>query len=380
MKIAFLTTDSREHFRAYEKDTPEFGTAPAALLEGFVSLPELEVHVISCAQRRMRSPEKLAPNIFFHSLLVPKIGWLRTLYQGCIRAVRARLSELGPDLVHGQGTERDCAISAVLSSLPSIITVHGNMRRVAKVTNARPFSWAWLAARLERFTLRRAEGVICLTLHTREQVAALARKTWVVPNAVEPSFFALESQSRAEGRPRILCLGNIYPLKNQNAVIQALDPLPASLKPELIFLGQADATEPYAAEFLRLVKARPWCRHGGFASRKDVHKELSQATALALPSMEENCPMAVLEAMASGVPVVAARAGGLPDLISHGETGYLCDPQDPNSIRVAIEEVLANPGQARQRAEAARLKARELFAPRVVARRHLEIYRDILSR
>ena len=93
---------------------------------------------------RMVSPEKLAPNIFFHSLYVPKLGWLRTAYQGCIRAVRKKLRELRPNIVHGQGTERDCAISAVFSGFPNVLTIHGNLRLIAKVTQARRFSFPWL--------------------------------------------------------------------------------------------------------------------------------------------------------------------------------------------------------------------------------------------
>jgi hypothetical protein len=111
----------------------------------------------------MRSPEKLAPNIFFHSLYVPKIGWMRTLYQGCVRAVRKKLREIRPDIVHGQGTEMDCAVEAVFSGFPNVLTIHGNMRLIARVNRVRPFSFLWLAARLERLTIPRSSGVVCIT-------------------------------------------------------------------------------------------------------------------------------------------------------------------------------------------------------------------------
>ena len=78
MRIALLTTDNRENYRRYELDKPYFGTAPEGLIEGFSKVPDLEVHVISCTQRVMASPSKLAENIWFHSLPVPKSGWLRT--------------------------------------------------------------------------------------------------------------------------------------------------------------------------------------------------------------------------------------------------------------------------------------------------------------
>ena len=120
MKIALLTTDNRQPFKQYDKAEPFFGTAPEALLQGLATLPEVEVHVVSCIRQPVRAPEKIAPNIFFHSLVVPKIGWMRTLYQGCIRATRKKLREIQPDIVHGQGTELDCGISAVFSGFPNV--------------------------------------------------------------------------------------------------------------------------------------------------------------------------------------------------------------------------------------------------------------------
>jgi hypothetical protein len=62
--------------------------------------PPFEIHVISCTQQPLSAPEKLAPNIWFHPLHVSKWGWLRTGYQGCVRAVRQKLKEIQPDIVH----------------------------------------------------------------------------------------------------------------------------------------------------------------------------------------------------------------------------------------------------------------------------------------
>src|SRR5580700_1265568 len=120
MKVALITTDNREHYRDYASTTPYFGAAPEALLQGFAAMPELEVHVLGCARQPMKSPEKLAPNVFFHGLHVPKLGWLRTGYLGCIRAVRRTLKRIQPDIVHGQGTERECAMCAIFSGFPNV--------------------------------------------------------------------------------------------------------------------------------------------------------------------------------------------------------------------------------------------------------------------
>lgn len=107
MVIVQITTDNHELFREYRKSVPCLGTAPEALLQGFGQLPDVKVHVVSCTQKSMASsPEKLADNIWFHSLLVPRTGWMRTGYQGCVRAIRRKIREIAPDIVHGQGTER----------------------------------------------------------------------------------------------------------------------------------------------------------------------------------------------------------------------------------------------------------------------------------
>ena len=184
MKIALLTTDNRQPFRQFDRPEPFFGTAPEALLQGFATLPELEVHVVSCIRQPVNSPEKIAPNIFFHSVVVPKIGWMRTLYQGCVRATRKKLREIQPDIVHGQGTELDCGISAAFSGFPNVLTIHGNMRLIAKVNQARPFSFNWMAARLEDFTLPRTDGIVAITHYTRDAVAD--RSEWTS----SPKYFA----------------------------------------------------------------------------------------------------------------------------------------------------------------------------------------------
>jgi glycosyltransferase involved in cell wall biosynthesis len=375
MKIVLLTTDNREDRQEYECETPWFGTAPEALLQGFAKLPDVEVHVVSCAQRPMKSPAKLAETIFFHSLHVPKIGWLRTGYQGCIRAVRRKLREIRPDIVHGQGTERDCGVCAIFSGYPNVLTIHGNMRLVARVNRARPFTYPWFAARLEHFTIPRSDGVVCITNYTREAVASLARKTWVVPNAVDSSFFEIKRQPASS--VRILCVATVDGRKNQNALIRAVDTLRPQGKFELLFLGAANRDTAYAREFFELLETRPWCRYAGFADRNALRQHLASASGLVLPSLEDNCPMVILEAMAAGVPVAAARVGGVPDLVRHGETGLLFDPLSEHAMAAAMKELVENhePSMAAR----AQGEAQKRFHPEIIAARHVEIYREILE-
>lgn len=378
MKVAILTTDNRQHQHTYGETVPRFGTAPEALLQGFALMPEVEVHVVSCTMKPMKSPEKLADNIWFHSPYVPKVGWMRTSFQGCVRGIRRKLKAIQPDVVHGQGTERECSISAVFSRFPNVVTIHGNMRLIAEVNQAKTFSYEWLAAQLEKVTLPKSGGVICITRYTQDAVKDLAKKTWVLPNAVDASFFDVNSEP--DGTDTILCVGAICHRKNQMRFIQALDPLATTRKFRVLFLGEAPKENPYVQEFMGLLGTRPWCEHAGFVDRAGLKARLKQATMVALPSLEDNCPMVVLEAMAAGVPVLAAKVGGVPDLIEEGKTGLFHDPLDLAGIRAGVEKILGDREFARGMAATAKQQARERFHPLVIARRHVEIYREVLSK
>lgn len=379
LRVALLTTDNREHYKKYSATHPFFGSAPEALLEGFKEMPdEVVIDIVSCLQREV-SPQsmQLAPNIRYHALHVPKAGWMRTGYQGCIRAVRRKLRELQPDVVHGQGTERDCAVCAVVSGYPNVLTLHGNIGKVAEQICAKPFSYYWLAARLEKWCLKRTDGVVAISSYTASNVAPFAKRTWLVHNAVHPDFFGMARHEAA--KPRLLCVAHVSPWKNQNGLIEALDPLRKEMDFDLVFAGSAEAKDAYAAQFLSMVRQRDWCHHAGSLGRASLMEELSSATAVVLPSFEDNCPMVVLEAAAAGVPVAASAIGGIPDLIDDEKTGLLFDPRDGKSIACAVRKILTSRPAASAMAAAAGMKCREQNSGRNVARRHIGIYGEVTS-
>jgi glycosyltransferase involved in cell wall biosynthesis len=209
-----------------------------------------------------------------------------------------------------------------------------------------------------------------------------------VPNAVDPSFLALGQQrlsdscsrpSPLDSRPQcpiILVVANIDERKNQNAFIRALDPLAKKMSFEVRFFGGCGASD-YGREFRELIASRPWCHYGGMLGRKELRSQFEQADMLALPTQEDNCPMVVLEAMAAGVPTMAAKVGGVPDLIDGARTGLFCDPCDPESFRAGVKRLLGDPEFAHQMAHAAHGEAMRRFHPKVIASKHLEIYRQV---
>ena len=378
MRLALLTTDNREDRRDYSPGLPWYGTAPQSLLDGFALCPEeIEVHVISCTRRHLKSNLQLSANVFFHSIYVPSWAWLKTGYLGNILAARRHLAKIRPDIVHGQGTERDCALTAVFSGYPNLITIHGNMRRLARLSHAPLWSFAGISSVLENIALRWCGGVVCLSSHSHDLAAPLARRTWLVPNAVDSSFFSVARNPSAQP-PVILIVADLLPNKNILRFLESIAPIRESCPFTVRLIGKAQQDSPYVRAIRSFADGNSWCGIEPFADRECIRAAMASATLLALPSLEENLPMVILEAMAAGLPVAASHVGGIPDLITDRSTGMLFNPGCTASICGAIRHLLDHPAEREQMAATARKKALQSHHPAVVARAHLEIYRSML--
>jgi glycosyltransferase involved in cell wall biosynthesis len=159
--------------------------------------------------------------------------------------------------------------------------------------------------------------------------------------------------------------------------IRALDQTAGVFPFQIRFFGSC-GDDDYAREFHQLLSERPWCHYGGMIGRNELRAEFARAELLVLPTKEDNCPMVVLEAQASGVPVIASGVGGIPDLIVDRVTGLLVDPSAPSSFRQAVESLLKNPELRKQLAKNAYQSALKCFHPKVVAAVHADIYREFL--
>ena len=379
MKVAFLAIDLRENDRSYSEVTPRFPGGIASLFDGFARLPDVEVHVVSCLQQRVQSPEKLADNLWYHALHVPKFGWLRTGYQGCIRAARRKLREIQPDLVHGSGTERNCAISAVFSGFPNVVTIQGNMAELARLNRPRIGSYGWLTARLENFILPRTMGVFCNSVYTEALVRPRARRTWRVPHPLRQTF--LDPPPNAGPRPCILLnAGVISPRKRQLELLDVAEALHRQgLKFEFHFVGYVNPTDAYVTAFQKRIQpmeeagyARFW---GTPADSELLHYYDSAAAMVHFPT-EESFGMVVLEGLGRELKFFGARLGGIVDIAKDMPGAELFAPDDWPGLTAAIAHWIAG-GHPRPTGTAALI--RERYHPETIARRHVEIYRELLG-
>jgi glycosyltransferase involved in cell wall biosynthesis len=380
VRVAFLAIDNRQAYREYEKPQPYFGTAPEAVLQGFALVPELEVHVVSCTQRPMAAPEKIAANIWFHSLSVPKLGWLQTVYQGNIRAVRKKLKALQPDIVHGQGTERDCAMCAVWSGFPNVVTLHGNMREMTRAFKPRFGSFYWCQALLEDYALKRTGGVFCNSSYTEQLIAPRATKTWRVPNALREPFFTRPLAAARARPPVLLNVGVVAPNKRQVELLELAGRLFATGRQfQIHFVGHADPADPYAAQFLAKLPAaqqQGYAQFAGYQSGLSVIDSFDQASALIHFPKVETFGLVVAEALARGLKLFAGRSGGIVDIAEGVPDAELFGESDFAGLEAALFRWLDHGGSP---ASNASQLMRERYHPEVIARQHLRIYQEVLG-
>ena len=379
MRIVQITTDSREHFKEYSRPYPYFGTAPEALLEGFQMLADIEVHVISCIRQAVKSPKKVAENIYFHSLLVPKVGWMSSGYYGCSHAIRSLCAEIKPDIVHGQGSERDCAIAAAWSGFPNIITIHGNIEELNRLKMFGHGLYGPLASFFETRAMKSTVGVFCNSLYTKSLVEKRAKKTWLVPNAIRKAFFTPKIKCSNRSTPTIVNIGVVCARKRQLEILQVIGEIVRQGKKiRIVFAGMFSENEPYGQAFareLRKAEAAGYASFAGHLNSCQLIDLLDEADGFVHFPTEEAFGLVVAEALARGLKFFGSNLGGIVDIAAGIEGAELHD--DIQSLKAGIIKWI-DAGALQPEGASASIASR--YHPKVIAQRHIEIYQEVLGK
>ena len=141
--------------------------------------------------------------------------------------------------------------------------------------------------------------------------------------------------------------------------------------------------EPRSYNSVWLYKRLAWAiqakEYGGLSARAQTRLEelLPMADVFLLPSSSESFGLVALEAMSAEVPVVAANAGGLPEVVEHGVTGYLHDPADVAGLVASALKLLTNEPLRRTMGRRGRMRARERFSTDEMVHRYVKVYESL---
>ncbi len=197
-------------------------------------------------------------------------------------------------------------------------------------------------------------------------------KLRLIPNPAP--VLELPAADRTPNRPVFLFLGRLYPEKGAGLFLEALRKLPPhSFRAEIAGEGPEEKTLRALSERAGLpVSFR------GFVSGEEKLRLLSCSSCVVMPSLWfENCPMTVLEAYRAGVPVVASRIGGLPEIVEEGRTGMLVPPGDPRALARALRTIITQPRAAARMGRLGKKKAETFYAPAAYLERLLRLYSSV---
>lgn len=228
---------------------------------------------------------------------------------------------------------------------------------------------------VRRLQWRAADHVItvadCTRSHLLEIGLADPARTTAIGGWADERFFQLADPMATRARLRaelglstdafvLVCVAMLRPDKGQDHLIRALGLLKGrNLDPITVLAGSPTAeSAEYEAGLHRLVAENGVdMRFLGY--RDDISQLMQMADAVVIPSLTEAQPRVAVQAFATGRPVVASNVGGVPEIVHHGQTGWLVPPADPQALADAIARVMTKPDEAAEVAAGARALAEQ---------------------
>ena len=297
-----------------------------------------------------------------------------------MRRLQDLVERAGPDLFH-------IHLASPIESIPALVAARlGGARGI--VTTEHAPCWFPLEKPYSRAAKRAATRMIDAVIAVCRADAAFLSDTFgvppdlitVIPNGV-PAFPSLPT--RAEARRSLGVPDDVEPLVGYVGALETkkgvTDLMAGAAMAELPGLALALVGDGTLARQLRVDAGTQSFAVFLPGYLTDVASFLPAFDLFVFPSHGESMPLAVIEAMHAGLPILATRVGGIPEIIDDGVTGLLVEPMRPDLIAVALRALAADPDRARALGDAARRSAAERFTTEVMVQRVEQLYRTIVT-
>ena len=240
--------------------------------------------------------------------------------------------------------------------------------------------------RTTQYSIERSDVVTAVSTYLADYTTTemgVRRDIMVIPNAVDSKRFTPRANPQLRQRyahpdeKLLVHISNFRPVKRVEDVIRIFAQVSDGIGARLLMIG--DGPDRLRASELAAELGISG-RVAFLGSFPRIEELLAVSDLLLLPSSQESFGLAALEAMASGVPVVASRIGGIPEVVRHGETGFLCDVTDVPAMARASLAILEDPELHERMRRAARERAVSAFSESIVMPLYQKAYEEALSR
>lgn len=277
-----------------------------------------------------------------------------------ISKTRSIIKHLKPSLVHIHGTRAGSVgrLAAIGQNVPVIYTEHlwtKQFRLSNRILTFFHYFGNWF---LDLFTnLNIAVSYAVKDFLVDSNISHLD-KVKVIYNGIKPTS---EEAKVFEKKDEILLI-TVATLNQQKGIQYLLRALPKIIKEFPLVKLEIIGDGNYKNELMKLtkrLKLQKNVQFTGFVA--DVEKYLAKADLYVQPSISESFGLAIVQAMGVGLPIVATYAGGIPEVVTDGKSGFLVEPGKPQALEAAILEVLRNPAKAKEMGVMAKKEAKLKF-------------------
>ncbi|MED5619595.1 glycosyltransferase family 4 protein [Ideonella sp. BN130291] len=294
------------------------------------------------------------------------------VYMGLL--VTGRVKIVHVHSASGPSFWRKCAfmLPSFLFRVPVVLHMHGGGFASFYARGELPGRRRFIA-----WVFRKATRVVALSDQWRDALQALFPDAVIVivPNPIQ---VPAEPAPLNDPPPSVLFLGAWTESKGVFDLLSAWATVQRAMPQARLQLGGAGDEQALKA-FARQQGVEGTVDWLGWISADDKRQALRRAWLLVLPSHAEALPMAVLEAMAAGLPIVATRVGGIPHAVRHGVDGLLVAPRDVAGLADALLAVLADEPRRRAMGTSGRQRVRDHFAADVVVPQVQALWSDLLD-
>ena len=233
---------------------------------------------------------------------------------------------------------------------------------------------------ITKFSIEKSDGLTAVSsyLRTETQTAfgCTGCRIEVIPNFIDPTVYdraryAPQLEEQARGRKVLMHISNFRPVKRVRDVVRIYARVSHEVPSVLVMVGDGPDRHEAEEEAARLGVDRDVFFLGKIDA---VAPLLASADLFLLPTQSESFGLSALEALASGVPVIGSRAGGLPEVVRDGETGALCAVGDVDGMAAAASRLLRDPDRWRAASELAKADARARFGMEAVVGQYEALY------
>jgi glycosyltransferase involved in cell wall biosynthesis len=386
-KIVFIASIPTKPFKNYLNIVNNFFEHPASwvvnLINEFSENNETELHVISESLNIKESRDFVCNNIFYHFIKSPKTFNLSTLYIFNVKRIRKKIHEINPDLIHVHGFEGPQALSVIGVNIPVIISIQGVLHEYVKFlkkSNIKISLRLKLLSILERFTVKRLYNFGYRTDFDKNYLKNQNDKAelYYLPEAINKIYF----KANLTYEKNIVFLGTLNEIKNPISAINIFKEVSERISDiHLNFIGNSDDKyQNYLMLLIDKYKMQDKVSFLGYLYPESIVKIFEKSSILLCTSVIENSSNSILEAMASGLVVVANNVGGNTSLIENEKNGFLIDTNNVNETSNLIFKILTNKEKIIEIRKRAKETVYENNYPSNVIRKYLEVYKNLIQK